>query len=430
VYSRVKNIRSRNFSKASRDNPLQLLALEDQMPDTVPNIRVVPLDAVLAEVSRHPRPFVVINRARHTEGRFAIPGAILQHLPDDFSGDLMVVPTTLPELNKVCLPLGRHRDQFVAGEPVMIAVTKLHETPDRPPGGQEVVGLKERVRDGLYITVTMATERMRACSDYSERRKMKAQTRRLEILERLAPHLPPNLSSENVFDAGQRLVPKWYPGPTAYQTMKLVYLSVMDQLAAGTAARAEEAKQIDLVSTATAVYTKTDAFLTVQHEMSAKLRELMAGDQFKNATAAAQHDMQARLLREQAPALHQEMAHDKQGGPSLPQLMQVAAAMDFNPSWVFANVLAYECELDCAMLLGRSERGVGAMLQRNHIVRLKRFMTRADEVGGHDAATDTEVEAARHVRDLALRVRTPGGWDAFFAIAERDGREFWVTRAL
>ncbi|MGY4598114.1 hypothetical protein ACVWXL_005860 [Bradyrhizobium sp. GM22.5] len=64
------------------------------------------------------------------------------------------------------------------------------------------------------------------------------------------------------------------------------------------------------------------------------------------------------------------------------------------------------------------------MLRSKQIKRLKRFMTQADEVQHGDVAVDAEIEAARHLRDLALRVKTREGWAEFFAIAEADGGFF------
>lgn len=399
------------------------------MPNNNPVVRVAPLHALVAEISQSPRPFVVINRARRAEGDFTLPDALFQYLPDDFSGDLLVAPTTLLELNNMGLPLGRRREQFMAGEPVLITVHKVHETPELAKGGQEVVGLEERARDGLYVTVVIVTERLRACADHRERRKMATDTRRFEIFEQLGPHLPPRLSAKNLFDAGQRLVSKWYPGPTAYQTMKSFYAGTLDLLGPGADPYALEAKQIELVRTASAVYVKTEAFVKSQHEMSNMLRELMATNEFKNATPAQQHDMQARLLREQAPSLHQEMAHDRQGGPLLSQLMHAAALMDFNPSSVFANVGVYKSEFECAMLLGRAKRGLDAMLRSDHIIRLERFLARAEEPES-DVSADPEVQAARQLRDLALRIKTTAGWQVFFADAEREGGSSSLSKDL
>jgi len=156
---------------------------------------------------------------------------------------------------------------------------------------------------------------------------------------------------------------------------------------------------------------------------------MMESNEFVKATREEQHQMQAKFLREQAPAQHQELAHNKQGGPSLAQLMGAAAAMDLNPSSVFANFRFYKTELDCAMYLGRIARGVGAMFEPKHIVALNRFIAQADEVKGR-ALDNPELDAARRLRDLALHVKTRAGWDEFFAIAEPDGREFWVSKPL
>jgi hypothetical protein len=221
----------------------------------------------------------------------------------------------------------------------------------------------------------------------------------------------------------------WYPGLTAHQAMKSVYAGVLERLRNGEKPAAIEAEQLDLVRTAYAVYAKAEELLKAQHAMSAELAKLMASDAFKLATPEVQHKMQAKFLREQAPAQHQDLAHNKQGGLSLPQLMQAAAAMDINPSQVYANVLFYKTELDCAMLLGRLERGVGVMLGPKHIKRLNRFMAQAD-AAGDDPGVDEEAEVAQCLRDQALRVKTRGGWEEFFAIAEPHDQEFWITKTV
>jgi len=75
--------------------------------------------------------------------------------------------------------------------------------------------------------------------------------------------------------------------------------------------------------------------------------------------------------------------------------MRAAQAMNFNPASVFLNVRAYTTELDCAMLLGRAERGIGAMFKPEQIARLKRFMAL-----GETAACITREVASRMGRVL------------------------------
>lgn len=397
------------------------------MPDTELRIRLVTLNEAFEDLGRNPRPFLLINIERHPRGIPMPNQSLLERLREDCDDDLLIVPASLAELDAV-LPLCRDRDRFCAGEFVLMKVTKLHETPERPHGGQDVAGLEERARDGLYMTVAMVTERLRACEDHEEGRKMAAETRRGEIFETLQPMLG-NLSARNCFDAGQRRVEVWYPGLTAHHAMKSVYVGVLEQLRNGAKPSLVKAEQLELVRAAHAVYAKTEELLKAQHAMSAELRKMMESDEFAKANSQEQHEMQAKFLRERALAQHQELAHNKQGGPSLPQLMQAASAMDLNPSQVYLNFLFYKTELDCAKLLGRVERGVGVMLGSRHIKRLKRFMAQADEAEGK-SAVDEETEAARCLRDFALRVRTRAGWEAFFTIAEADGREFWVNKAL
>ncbi len=400
-----------------------------------PNIRVVTLATALtaikhtlSEPGKHSHPFVAVNSDIHADKELEVSSAFFERLPDEFTGDLMFALTNPSELAREGLLLGRQRDQFIAGEPVMIVVSKMHETPERAQGGQTIIGLEERVRDGLYVTVALATERMRACADLAERRKMDAVARRGEIFERLAPHLP-ELSPINLFREGQTLVGAWHSGQTSRAVMKSAYMSIAELPIGVANLAAIEGEQVDLVRTAGAVYAKALTLLNAQHESSAMLREMMDSDEFKNATQAAQVDMQATFLRERAPAQHQELAHDKQGGPSLAQLMRAAWSMDLNPASIYATVEGYNSEIECAMLLGRSERGGGATLEPMHIARLKRFMALADAADDHGPAVDTEIEAARFLRELALRVKPRACWEEFFTIAEADGGSLRVAKA-
>lgn len=396
---------------------------------TVPELRIrlVTLEEAFEDVAHNPRPFLIINIERHSGGIPMPNKLLLERLRDDCAGDLLIVTTRLAELDAL-LPLCRDRDRFIAGEFVLLRPTILHATPERPQGGQDVMGLEKRVRDGLYVTVATATERLRACNDHQEGHKMAVETRRGEIFERLQPLLD-DLSAMNCFGEGQRRMEAWYPGLTSHQAMKSIYVDVREQLRSGAKPVVVEAEQLELVRTARAVYAKTDEFFRAQHAMSAGLRGMMETDAYKKAPPEEQHGMKARFLREQAPAEHQDLAHNKRGGPSLPQLIRAAAAMDLNPSWVYVNVLFYKTELDCAMCLGRAARGIGAMLGPKHISRLKLSMAEADGADGN-AGSGAETEAARALRDLALRVKTPAGWEEFFAIFKQHGRELWITKAL
>jgi hypothetical protein len=396
-----------------------------------PTIRLVPLQSAIEEVSNHPRPFVVVNLARHTAEYLEFPNGMFEKLPDGFAGDLLVAPTTLAELNGAGIPLGRHREQFLTGEFVLVFVDMVHEILDRAHGGQTVGDLEERARDGLRVTMALATERIRACLDLLEHRKLNTETRRGEIFTRIEPYLA-GYTAINTFREGQKSIEKWYPGRTAHQTMKSAYMSVAT-LPGARLGRVNlvdiENEQVDLVRIAGSVYSKTVAFLAAQHETSDMLRELKESAEFTNATDEEQHAMMAGLLRAKGPAQHQTLAHDEQHSPSLVQFMRAAQAMNFNPASVFLNVRAYTTELDCAMLLGRAERGIGAMFKPEQIARLKRFMA-LGETAGERANANAEVQAARVLREHALRVRSQAGWDEFFAIASADRRSLWVTKAL
>lgn len=405
------------------------------MPVT-PNIRVVTLATALIEIERilsepgkHSHRLVLVNSDMHADKELEVSSAFFERLPDGFTGDLMFALTSPSELASEGLLLSQQqREQFTAGEPALMAVHKIHETPERAHGGQDVVGLEQRARDGLYVTVALATEKIRACADCAERRKMDAVARRGEIFERLAPHLP-ELSPINLFREGQKLVGTWHPGQTARVVMKSAYMSVAKRPIGMANLAAIECEQIDLVHTAGAVYAKTLSFLNAQHESSDLIRDRKETEEFKNARADEQCGMQAIFLRKKAPAQHQVLAHDMQGGPSTAQLMRAAWSMDLNPASIYLTADGYKAELECAMLLGRIERGVGAMLEPTHIARLRRFMARADTADTHGGTVDAEIEAARCLRDLALRVKPRAGWEEFFTVAEADSGSLWVAKA-
>jgi len=277
-----------------------------------PTVRLVTLQSAIRELNFHPRPFVVVNTGCHTTEYIELPPEIFEKLPDGFTGDLLVAPTTLPELKGAGLPLGRHRERFLAGEFVLIFVDMLHGILERAHGGQTVGDLEKRARDGLRVTMALATERLRACLDLQEHRKLNTETRRGEISARLEPYLA-GLSAINTFREGQKLIENWYPGRTAHQTIKAAYLSVAvlpgAKLGKVNLAAIED-EQIDLVRTAGAVYGKTLAILDAQHETSDLLRELKESAEFTNATDEERHAMMAGLLREKGPAQHQTLAHD------------------------------------------------------------------------------------------------------------------------
>lgn len=397
------------------------------MPTTV-IIRETPLAATITDVTLNPRPFVIVNRARHPDSRPQVPPELLAAL----SSDLLVVPTTLAELANANIPVGRHREQFLAGEPVLVAVKTLHETAARPHGGQAVLGLEKRARDGLYVTVAQATERMRACADRREHRELSKDMRRKEIFARFKDVLPDDLSSINVFREGQALLVNWFPGKTAYQVLTASYKSIADM--PGARHRqvdfdAIDSEQMELVATAGAVYAETIDFVNAQHEMSALIRELIETPEFRNASMMEKHELQAAALREKGPAHHQELAHDKQGGPTPAQLLRAAAAMDFNPAWVFLNDDVYMQTFDCAMKLGRAERGIGAMLEPAQIDGLKHCLALGDEVGVADGEIGPWADMAKCLRDLALRVRPRAGWDEFFAVAAANPGSLWISKS-
>lgn len=401
------------------------------MPTTV-IIRETPLETAIADVTLNPRRFLIVNRDRHPDGPPQVSSELLAVVPSGLPGDLLVVPTTLAELAGANIPLGRHREQFLAGEFVPVAVNTLHEIVRRLHGGQPVLGLEERARDGLYVTVAVATERLRACTDCRAHKKQSTEVQRGEIFLRFNDVLPDGLSPINAFREGQALLVDWFPGQTGHPVLKATYKSIADLPGARRGKvdfDAIDREQMELVATAGAVYAKTVDFVNAQHEMSALIRELIETPDFRDASAMEKHELQAAVLREKGPALHQELAHNKQGGPTHVQLLRAAAAMDFNPAWVFLNDDVYMATFDCAMKLGRAERGIGAMLEPAQIEGLWHCLELGDAAGAADGQIGPWAEMVECLRDLALRVRPRTGWDEFFAIAAANPGSLWITKS-
>lgn len=400
------------------------------MPTTV-TVRETALAAAIADVILNPRRFLIVNRERHSDRLPQVPSELLAALPSGFAGDLLAVPTTLAELAGANIPLGRHRDQFLVGEPVMVAVKTVHEIAGRSHGGQSVLGLEKRARDGLYVTVALATERLRACIDCRAHHKLSTDMRRGEIYARFEAVLR-GLSPINLFREGQALLVDWFPGQTGHQVLRATYKSIADMAGARRGQvdfDAIENEQMELVAAAGAVYAKTLAFVNAQHEMSELIRELIETPEFRNASAMEKHELQAAVLREKGPALHQELAHNKQGGPTPVQLLRAAAAMDFNPAWVFLNDDIYMQTFGCAMRLGRAERGIGAMLEPAQIDGLNHCLALGDEAGATDGQISPWGDMAKGLRDLALKVRPRAGWDEFFAVAAANPGSLWITKS-
>lgn len=391
-----------------------------------PKIRVVTLQTVLADLRKNPRPFLAVDRPQVENKLIGLPDQIFGYLPATFSGDLLIAMTSIDELRAAGIPVGRKRNDFIAGEMVLLWASVIHEIPARPQSRPLVGELQQRAHDGVRVVIALGTERLRACIDGREHKRQGTETRRAGIFAELQPHFA-DLDVENIFRERHQVLGSWYPGLTAHSVLKSAYVSVAN-LPGVERGRVDldrlEEEEKDLVRTAAGLYAKTKAFLSAQYSASGLMRELMDQEAYQQAGADEQHSMMADLLRTRAPVEHQVMAHDEQRSPSVAQFMRAAGAMDFNPSWVYGNVRAYSLEFECAMLLARLARGHDITLEPEHVRRLKQFM----EIAALDDHDNTERQAALILRDLALRLKPHEAWDEVFESSFAD-LPLWIPAA-
>jgi hypothetical protein len=368
-------------------------------------------------------PFFIANRAIHPEGKIEIPGYMLERLPDGFPGDAPLVVTTIEALDEIELSIARHRQQFLAGEVVMVAPRVVAELAERAQGGQTVDGLELSARNGVRVVVVLGTEIIRGCWDGTRNTKGDLEERRIAITSMMEPLLA-GLSGINCFREGQALLTDWYPGKRAMAVMREAYTQTRN--APDVKGRAAyfatvEAEQMQLVKTAGAIYAKTLAYLGAQHAMSAEMREAPEPGEIQQPEAHGRTDQPAI-----SAGVAQDLAHARHDGPPLDHLMKAAVAMDFNPALVFANVTSFATEFACGVLLRRVLRGNKVLFEPKHLERLERLMVQAASADADPDHLNETDRAAQHLRDLALRPKSASAWEDIFVVAKATNEPVWI----
>ena len=363
-------------------------------------------------------PFFIANRAVHRTGNVEIPAHMLQRLPHGYGGEAPLVITTIEAIDKIGLPIARHRQQFLKGDVVMVAPRVVEWLDERDYGGQTVEGLEERARDGLRVVVVLATEKIRACLDREGNTKRDRKYRRIHITAEMEPLLAGFLGM-NSFREGQDLLPDWFPGRKAYCVMGDVYQEIanMPRMTSATYFARVRNEQLQLVRTAGSIYAKFGDYRAAQHAMSAEMRAL----QEASANPPQEQPISANVL--------QELAHARHDGPTIDELMAAAIAMDINPALVFANVTSFGTEFACGMLMGRITRGIGVWLEPMHCETLWAFIEQADAADLEPESVNDTDRAAQRLRDLALQVKTRSGWEDFCIIAKAAEAPLWLPPA-
>jgi len=371
-------------------------------------------------------PFFVANRAMHPTGEVRIPNHKLELWSQNFVGDALLVITTIGAIDEIGLQLGAKRQPFLDGEVEMVVPVVVGQLDERDWGGQRVDGPEEQARDGLRVVVVLATERIRGCLDREENTKRDLKYRRIQITSEMEPMLA-GLSRENCFNEGQALLPKWFPGQTGNAVMKAAYreFASAPRLTSVACFRRIRNGQMELVHTAGIIYKKALSFLSAQHEMSAEMRAAqIAADALREQTASENasqlQETSDNASKTQGISKHVmlELVHARHDCPTIGQFMAAAIEMDINPARFFANVAAYTADLACGTLLGRAARGHEVWFKPIHCSRLQFLIGQADEADLEPELANETDKAAQRLRDLALRVKTRSGWDAFFAISK------------
>lgn len=288
----------------------------------------------------------------------------------------------------------RQVSRFDAGLPVLITPHRIDHLPQRIHGGQPIADLSRKSRDGLYVVIALATERVRAANQALKRVVKTVDAGRDEALECFSGL--ETLEVINVFREGQKLLTTWYPGRTARETMKNTFQNVLDlrlsRSEGGNPYRALIKAEHDAVLTAFRIFQLACSQNTARHDVSDE----------------------ARQNRAMSLASKQILVNARQEYMRLPDLMIAAAGMDFNPSLVCVNVTTYATDFACGMRLGRLMRGFEVTFEPMHLCRLERMLNIAGAVELSSKDPDEEQAASVIVRDLALRYQDKVSWYRLF----------------
>lgn len=351
---------------------------------------------------------VLSNKTQPAVDQNQLLAALDGRLPE---GQIEVVQlrTTIEAIDGIGLVLKpERRADFLAGHPVLIAPMVIPLLPPRERGRPVVTDLEARARDAFYVTVTLATERLRACADARDGSTWSREARRLAVFEDLATavELPREEADagadeqeqrlrflDNSFREGQARLKLFYPGRRARDVLQEAYDGVraVERASERAAIAARELRRVEILSR---VHRRAQVVRTAQHDVSGMLR---AGQPMGRAQ-------------------QQKLAHALEGGLKLDALMEAALLGDINPAPLFAYVATWVVDLEVGRRLGRLARGAAVVLEPAHGAALGRLFVMADQEGD-----DADLRAARLVRDAALALRPVSFWDALRVVLKTSG---------
>lgn len=324
--------------------------------------------------------------------------------------EIVQLRTTIEAIDGVGLVLKpKRRADFLAGYPVLIAPMLIPLLPPRERGRPVVTDFEARARDALYVAVTLATERLRACADARDGMTWSREARRLAVFEDLAkvvelPHDKADAGADeeerrrlrlvgSAFREGQARLARFYPGRRARDVLQEAYDGVrtVEQASERATIAARELRRVEILSR---VYRRAQVVRTAQHDVSGLLR---AGEPIGRA-------------------LQQELAYALEGGLALDALMEAALVGDLNPAPLFAYVVTWVVELEVGRRLGQLARGAAVDLEPAHVAALGRLFVLADQEGD-----DADLRAARLVRDAAWALRPASFWEALRVAMKTSG---------
>lgn len=351
---------------------------------------------------------VLSNKARPQAcSDSVLRAAVIQQLPLG-QAEFTNLRTTIAAIDAIGLSLKpEHREDFLAGWPVVTTAMLIPLLPPRGRGRPTVTDLEERTRDAFYVIVTLATERLRACADAHEGVTLACEARRLMVLEDLEAVVElPNEANDpqerqrqrgrfllNAFREGQARVGQFYPGQRAKDVMQAAYgdIRAIGDADERAAIMTRELRRVELLSR---LYRRAQAVRAAQHELSGSLR---AGESVSRAQ-------------------QQVLAHALEGGLPLDALMEVAIQGDLNPAPLYGYAAIWAAALEVGRRLGQLARGASIILEPELGIALERLLALADQEG-----SDADLRAARLVRELALALRPAGFWAALRVAMEASG---------
>lgn len=320
------------------------------------------------------------------------------------------------ELDRIGIVLAHDQlARFQKGEPILMIVGRVDHRVALKRGRRQKEELERHVQDALAIQTYIGVERLCAWLQARDGRRLAVSVPELRerVIELLAteawlddPNTGANVDDERrrafvrtQFDAGSRLVCRWYPWTERPDDLSRVAREIVDASALHMdRAVLEESiwHEFNLIRFMLRCLHQATRLVLTAHAMSADIRK---------------HD---RMSRNQQ-AMLSGATMDR---PTLYEAVRAALDGDFNPSELFGSLLSYHDALELARLLGRHGRGHDVRLDASVAREMKRMIAIRDRF---------DAEMKQHPQEpppfdeqAAALVITQAGFELF-------SRERWLS---